>query len=357
MTSPRSSAVVFVTLSVIALFTWGFGETVTSPVVGFTSQTVNPGDDSILKVGFHQAPVFSGRLESDPVNLGGAWLFDFSGEPLAGENFQSGTHYVKAIDGQSAGATFEITSNESDKVTVVLGTGGIGLSGGDRVSIIPHWTLETLIPTQEQPASQRATGNFPPDRRLELYRYTSHAGTGFSPSRIFFLTVSGWKESKKGFPDANNEPIAADAVMWLRPRAGVDSWKLVTSGTVNSSDFVTLLKTHAEMHQDTVVGLNRPVPIAINDLGLNDEAVFRSSASTAGEDRLDELHILDNGVSGANRIPSAVYFRTGGEWRSDDAGFPEAMNVLIDSDSGLIVRKAPTENGEPVVWVNHPNYP
>lgn len=155
----------------------------------------------------------------------------------------------------------------------------------------------------------------------------------------------------------NDFPVAEGSVMWIRSRAGGNPWRLVTSGTVNSANAVTLLQTRTDGPQDNIVGLNRPVPVALNDLGLNEESVFRSSSSTASADRLDELHVLDNSGSGANRAPSAIYFRTGGEWRSDEAGFPESGGVLIDVDAGLIVRKAPTANGDPVIWVNQPNYP
>src|SRR6056297_1618580 len=168
------------------------GQTVSSPVVGFSSQTVSSSNDTVLKVGFQRSPVFAGRLTAPPTNLGVGRILELNGSPNAGVDELVDTHYVKVTTGGDEGAVYPITKNRGSEVTISTGSAAVQLSSGDGIKIIPWWTLDSFIPPEDQPAERKAQGNLPPDRRLELYLFSDFEGTGFSPSQVFFLTDEGW---------------------------------------------------------------------------------------------------------------------------------------------------------------------
>jgi len=346
---------------VIAFFTIALNDfinaqTVSSPVVGFVAVDIEPDSDTVVTVGFHQAPGFSGKLSGAPSISGGEASFNLQVVSIGANDEFAGSHYVRVRSGSENGKILPILSNTASSVTIDLeGATGLQIVSGDQISIISWWTLESLFPAAEQPAAQQSAGDLPPDRELELLLYDGGVGTSLSPSRIFFLTVSGWKESKRGFPSAGGTIIRPSAVMLLRSKSGGAAWRLLSSGSVNANDSSILLQTSANGPQDTVIGIDRPVAVKLNELGL--ESAFEESAGNAPGDRKDELLILDNSEGTKNRLPSATYFRSGGQWVIDDTGFPESGNDVIPAEAGLIVRKAISQNGLPVLWVNRPNYP
>lgn len=332
-------------------------QTVSSPVVGFVALDIQPDSDTVVTVGFHQAPEFSGKLSGAPLISDGAATLNLqAGSGIGTGNQFAGSHYIRVRTGNESGKILPILSNTASSVTVDLeGAAGLQIAIGDQISIIPWWTLETLFPSAKQPAAQQSAGDLPPDRKLEMLLYTGGVGTSLSPSRIFFLTASGWKESKRGFPSAGGVIIRPYAVMVMRSKSGGAAWKLFSSGSVNANDSAILLQTSANEPQDNVIGIDRPVAAKLSELGL--ESAFEESASNDSADRKDELLILDNSEGTKNRPPAATYFRSGGQWILDDAGFPESGNDVIPAEAGLIVRKSVSQNGLPVVWVNQANYP
>ncbi|MCF6238658.1 MAG: TIGR02597 family protein, partial [Candidatus Marinimicrobia bacterium] len=316
----------YIVVTLLAFAFNGFlnAETVSSPVVGFVALDIQPDSDTVVTIGFHQAAEFSGKLSAAAsISDGTATLNLQAVSGIGAANQFAGSYYIRVRTGNESGRVLPILSNTTSSVTVDLeGAAELQIAIEDQISIIPWWTLETLFPSAEQPAEQQSAGNLPPERKLEMLLYTGGDGTSLSPSRIFFLTASGWKESKREFPSAGGVIIRPFAVMLMRSKSSGVTWKLLSSGRVNENDSAILLQTSINGSQDNVIGIDRPVAAKLNELGL--ESAFEESASNDPADRKDELLILDNSESTKNRPPSATYFRTGGQWVLDGAGFPES---------------------------------
>lgn len=331
-------------------------QTVSSPTVGFVSLDIQPDADTVLTPGFSQAPDFSGKLSGTPTVNGSSAIINIQTQSVGTANQYANSHYLFVRSGGSSGMVLPITGNSVTSLIVDLSdVPSLSMAAEDAISIIPWWTIETLFPAADQPALQKAAGDLPPDRKVEILLYEGGQGTSLSPSRIFYLATAGWRESTRGFPSADDVIIHPRAVMVVRSSAGGSAWKLITKGNVNGNNSAMLLKTRNSGPQDNIVGIDRPVGAMLNELGM--ESAFVESASNAANDRADELLVMDNAGSAKNRAPSATYFRAGGQWRRDTSGFPESGGDVIPAEAGLIVRKAPTTNGDPVVWVNPPNYP
>lgn len=331
-------------------------ETVSSPIVGFVSVNVEPDSDTVFAPTFHKPASFVGRVAAAPTIANGVATISLNVANLGLLNEYADTHYLSILSGAESGKKFKITTSRSTSLDIDLdGQSSLSLLAGHEVAVIGYWTLESLFPPDQQPAEQKASGNFPPQRELELLVYEGGDGVSISPAHVYFLTTTGWKKSTKGFPDANTDIVQPNSVVVLRTNGGGTAWDLVTVGNVDQDPSAVVLRTAVGKKQDNMVGINRPVSVQVSELGL--ETAFIESPSTSEGDRQDELLVVDNSSGAKNRVPTRTYFRSGGAWISDEAGFPNADADEISPDSALIVRKAPTQDGLPVLWVNLPNYP
>lgn len=335
-----------------------WAQSVSSSVVGFTSVEVAPDQDTVLAVTLHESLDFAGSTDGQVTVVGATATVSLGDSYLGVADRFADSHYLKVLSGTERGRVLPVVGNSSTTVTVALeGTSVLAFEQGDQLAIIPWWTLASLLPPSMQPAEQVSSTDLPPDRQLEILLYQGGVGTSLSPTRVFYLAAGGWKESTLGFPEANGVRIHPHAALVVRARSGGSAFRLFTLGQVNEHDSARLLETRIGGRQDNVLGLHRPVSTTLDDLWANGlDLAFDESASTAAEERGDELLVIDNEDGSRNRAPAATYFRLGGQWVRDEAGFPEAGGDEIAPESVLILRKAPSATGDPVLWIDSPNY-
>ena len=185
------------------------------------------------------------------------------------------------------------------------------------------------------------------NRGTEVLLYEQRAaGTMRAASEVFYRLPSpaGWRSTASVSRLENDRAIAPDAQIGIRsagPGVTGDGWFLL-AGTMDPGTIATLL-AGGESRRDTVIGLQRAVPVRVRDLGLREGGAFEGSNGTGAAGRRDELLVYDNSADGLHPSPVAVYFHdlVTDTWRNATNPYAEAGDDLIAPGAGLIVRKAP----------------
>jgi len=327
--------------------------------VGFNKVTCKGGSDTIVAVPFHRNPAFTGKIGAPPsVDEGIATITPAGIATLPADAFAAQPHYLRFRDGGMDGAWFEVTGNTSASITIEVGLASLGgLSTDEMFDVIPHWTIETLLPKASQTTLHPSAGKLPPGRASSLMLADlTREGIRLAPDRIFFVNSQGWFEAARGFPAAGEVLVKPGQVLVVRHKPGAADTVFRTTNRVHRYDHPTLLKSGPDGPQDHAVGLMRPVPVKLSDLDL-DGTAFVSSASNAPGDRKDELLVYDNLTAALNKAPSKTYFRVGSQWRQDAGGsFPVANDALIPPSTAIVIRKAATTTERTLLWVNSPRY-
>lgn len=87
----------------------------------------------------------------------------------------------------------------------------------------------------------------------------------------------------------------------------------------------------------------------LKDLELISSGAFEASAGTLAFQRKDELLVFDNATAALNKA-AAIYFFSGGSWRSTTAGFPVSDDVEILPSQGFVIRKSTGASDSLIVW-------
>jgi len=298
--------------------------------VGVITLNVQPGSDAALSAPLHRAADFSGVVSvvdsSSVITVGGTpgWNVD---------TFAS-SHYLFVNNGDMEGAFAVVSANSADSVTLSfvsenLNLGQVGgLNVGDRISLIPFWTLGTLYPED----------SVPDGTRILLYDRTV-VGVNLSSAQSFtYFTGFGW------FAGANpgeNHPIYPDESYLIRAPAS-EGIEIALTGSVNVSDFrLALDSVDPGTTQDIRLTSSLPVPV---ELG----SIFGEDGVTDG----DRVLFFDNALSGVNKSSStsAVYF-AGFGWF---AGATDMNEYMIQPGKGFIYRKNGTNPADVVARVGSP---
>jgi len=331
----------------------------TTDPVGFSKVTCKGGSDTVVSVPFHRNPVFTGKIGAMPTTVGtGAVITPAGIVSLSANAFTATPHYLRFQNGGMDGACFEITANSSTSITIEFGGASLGgLSQGESFDVIPHWTLETLLPKASQTTLHPSTGKLPPGRKSSLMLAdATREGIRLAPDRLFFVNSQGWFQAAGGFPAADDVPVKPGQVLVIRHKTGAADTVFRTTERVHRYDYPTILTSGPEGPQDHAVGLMRPVAVKLSDLDL-DGIAFLDSLSAAPADRKDELLLFDNAVVALNKAPSKTFFRVAGQWVEDAGGaFPAANGVLIPPSTAIVIRKAATSTERTLVWINSPRY-
>lgn len=345
-------------LSLSMAVSGAFAATVYSPVVGFLKFVCPAGSDTVVSVPFHPSPRWAGRLLSAPTDQGGGvFRFDLKDSPsFANNELTSSPHLLYCRDASGPeGRHFPIVAHAADSVDVSAAAADLaGLTSDGLVSVIPGWTLDSLLPPASQTALHPSTGPLATERVSELLFFDdATAGTDLAPSRRFYVTASGWFEVG-GFADAGSTSIAPGQAFVIRHPAGVAATAFLPSQQVYGGKVALAIPVANGVARDTMLGLPRPVPLTLDQLDFA-PGQFVESASTAPGDREDQLLVFDNAATGLNKLPSATYYRSGGQWLR--AGTDVASgSVQIEPSAGLLLRKAAGGADAVAYWVNAPTY-
>lgn len=318
-------------------------EAVVSAPSGFLRVLCKGGTDTRVSVPFHPVARWSGPLAAAPVHAGdGAVRLSLGFPPsIAAGTFATSLHYVYVrATAAGEGRHFPIVMHGADTVDIEAAVGDLGgLAAGDRVEIIPGWTLGRLFPPGQQTTIHPSTGRLSSGRGSEILFFNEESeGIRLAPSRRFFLNEDGWIEVGS-YTAAGEVAVLPGQAFLIRHRAGSADTSFVAMQQVYVGPVSLPVRVVAGVRQDSTVAPPLPVPVALSSLSL-DGTIFEESPAFDAGSRRDELLVYDNAATGINKKPSAIYFRSGGKWIEDTVGFPDADAVRIEPSSALLIRKA-----------------
>ncbi|MEN3942763.1 TIGR02597 family protein [Prosthecobacter sp. SYSU 5D2] len=329
------------------------GQEISTPPVGFNSLVCPSGSDTYVSVSFNRPMAFLGAVDT----AGGSAVTP-QGELAwtANQFVTSGAHFVKFITGSKAGAFYEVTGNTGSALTLDLA--GDSLSGvveGDRIAVVPYWTLADLFPVGNQTIHQSVNTTSFGRRTVVLFPNLTGSGINLAPGGMYYQTSDGWKDALNGNASVNPR-LEPDQYLIIRHRSQDAATTFAAAGAVDTWTVRSVLATQANAGVDNPVSNLRPVPVKLKDLELISSGAFVGSGGTTSFVRKDLLHVYDHAVVGINKIPSRVYFYNTltQQWLSALESNRVADDDLILPASGFIIRKAKTGDGASSLWTHQP---
>ncbi len=329
---------------------------VTDPV-GFYKVVLLTNSDSFVSIPFTRPPAYTGIIDAISSNVvmvsGSPWTNNqFVYNPSGG---QSNTYYMLIVstNNNREGAYYLITANTTNTLTIDLvpeDLGGVG--SGDRISIIPFWTLNTVFPNGEGITPSPAIGG---KKTLVLFPNIGGQGINLAAAKSFYYSsVNGqWQELSSGTTNYNDQIILPDQYFIVRQQNNAPTSNCVFSGVVPMYKVRIPLYAQSGIQQDSFVALYRPAEQTLNESGLSN--VFLASPLIGG--KKDLLLVYDNNATNINK--SAVktyYYSQAGMWREFSSGTNDVgSEVVFRPGTGVIIRKVPT-NMPTIIWQNLPNY-
>ncbi|MCB1079892.1 MAG: TIGR02597 family protein, partial [Verrucomicrobiae bacterium] len=316
-----------------------------TPPVGIYKFNCLGGSDTVVSIPFHRAPIWQGTLDGPPVpvenqvsrlNLHGDGPFD-GGLPDDGRRY-----YAYFLPGsQREGTIASIVSSVGPSIEVNMGAGALaGATIGDRLAVIPAWTIADLFPPETQTSIHSSSGNLLTQRKSELLLFDS-SGEGINlsaPRKLFLRSDGNWIDSGT-FEEAGGIVVLPGAPFIVRHPVGCEDTEFVAKESVFVGRVAIPIRTGRDGGQDNAVALPRPIDLLLGELSFG-VGVFQESPTTDPGDRKDTLLVFDNTEARINKKPSGVFFRFSGKWYRDEPGFPEASDFVISGGAGMIVRKA-----------------
>lgn len=309
-----------------------FAQSAETPPVGFVSKTVPAGADATYAPAFHRTPAFVGVVETLPSST----TIQVSGTPGWSINQFKDTHYVLISSGPKDGLFAEISANSETSLSLSFLVGDLGtepgesVAEGDKIKIIPYWTLGTLIPQDSVP------------NNTQIFLYNrEQSGVNKSASSIYtHFTGFGWYN---GPTNGNGQIVYPDESIVVRAPVGAEV-NLTQVGTVPLDNVRTMLSNIAPgQDQDIRVTSTLPVGVPVGEL-------FTPGSAGNG----DKLLIFNDNSNGRNKSASAIltYF-AGFGWYSG----PTDMNqTMIQPGQGVVYRKAGANSAQNVIVNYTPPY-
>lgn len=325
---------------------------VAAPILsGYQRIALLGNSDSIISLPFARPEAAAGLVASAT----GAEI-TFAGDPAweAGDFVRAGaqtdTFYALVQTGAKEGAAFFITSNTESAITVDLdGETLAALAAGDRVAIIPCWTLATLFPSGAGIHPTVTMGVRPTEVLIPDFNAT---GTNASAASTYYYSGGTWLKVGTGATAHDHDILLPDALLTVRHNVNLAT-ELVCTGQVVPCDLAIVLGVNASRKRDNYLGLQRPASVSLADAGLISSGAFAASPTPGS--RTDELYVYDNTVARKNRSAAAIYYFWNNAWRKVGAG-----NAVFDTatvfqpGTGFVIRKSLSATAP--IWTNAPNY-
>jgi len=333
-------------LALVALTVTLYSQTsVTTTPVGYRTQTLAAGSDTILAPQFQRPSEFAGNISS-VLTSGSTATLSLASSLLTANVFQyvSGiqpkTYYVLVTAGNLIGTYFIIVSNSADTITINLD--GLTASSSDitSVEVHPYWTLNTLFPPSDANVSFVPSSSSILKRTQLLLPDCSGGGINRAANRTFFYlsSISDWVSTTTGSVKAGDTIIPPDQYLIHRNIGGTPSNLTHTVvGSLVVSQFTTYLSTLNTGQNDNYISIPRATDYTLSQLGFSDSN-FVQSTSKLIAGRKDQLLVYSTTGSGINRAATKTYFKYNGAWY-DTASISSAIDPLIPAGSALCIRK------------------
>lgn len=342
-------------VSIVALSSSVKAQEVYSQIVGAISIDLPAESDVIVAFPFKQSAVFRGVLESASEN--GSVALTVIADSLTSGAFdsQSGipTHYVVIKTGVQKGTHLDITSNTASTIVLSGGTSA-GLAHGDEILVYPHWTLSSAFPLGVANEDESEPGV----RKIEVIipEATSEEGD-MIPEGIFYFSGGSWRQVEAGIDAVvDNTVLYPGRAMVIRNNDTVGKNALFF-GEVIDAPIAILLSESDAYASDNFVGLNRPLAIALNELGLTTGGIFEETTDPDNPNDLLLVYSLTD--TGKNKKPVAEYYYYNEAWREVSAGASVDKGTdTIEPGMGLAVRKVQVDsNPKDTSWINEWSLP
>jgi uncharacterized protein (TIGR02597 family) len=326
-----------------------------SQIVGAISIDLPAESDVIVAFPFKQSAEFRGVLESASEN--GSVTLTVAADSLTSGAFdsQSGapTHYVVVETGVQKGTHLDVTSNTASGIVVGGGTSA-GLANGDGIAVYPHWTLGSAFPLGVDNEDESEPGL----RKIEVIVPESSSAEGdMIPEGIYYFSGGSWRQVGAGINAVvDNAVLYPGRAMVIRNNDTVAKNALFFGEVIDAPIAIPLSESD-QYASDNFVGLNRPLAIALNELGLTTGGVFEETTDPANPN--DLLLVYSSTAPGKNKKPVAEYYYYNGAWREVSAGAAVDKGTdTIEPGMGLAVRKVKVDsNPGDTNWVNEWSLP
>lgn len=325
--------------------------TAASAPAGFYRVDLLGNSDTIVSLPFTRPPAAAGVVASVASNV-----VTVSGNPVWTSNqfvyaptVQSNTYFMSICSGDKEGFYYPILSNGVDSLMLQLGADTLtGLNAGDRVTMIPYWTLGTVFLGGQ--GVHASTSPF--IRKTEVF-IPNLTGTGInlSASKTYFYMGGHWKQVGQQAAVNDDDPLLPDAYFIVRHNVTTNT-TLTLRGSAAMSKWVIPARANPAGNQDNMVALPRPAAVTLNASGLVESGAFRASPSPFI--RIDQLFTFDNTVVGKNKSASATYFYSNQKWQRVGQAVDVGEDPVFAPGAGVIIRKGAGPGA--AFWVNPPNY-
>ena len=341
--------------AMVALSSSVKAQEVYSQIVGAISIDLPAESDVIVAFPFKQSAEFRGVLESASEN--GSVTLTVAADSLTSGalDSQSGmaTHYVVIETGALKGKHMDIVSNTASTI-VVSGDTSTGLANGDEIAVYPHWTLSSAFPLGVANQDESEPGV----RKIEVIvpEATSEEGD-MIPEGIYYFSGGSWRQVEAGINTVVDDTVLYPGrAMVIRNNDTVAKNALFFGEVIDAPIAIPLSESDAYA-SDNFVGLNRPLAIALDELGLIAGGVFEETTDPDNPNDLLLVYSLTD--TGKNKKPVAEYYYYNGAWREVSAGASQNRGAdVIEPGMGLAVRKVKVDsNPEDANWVNEWSLP
>ncbi len=322
-----------------------------SQIVGAIAIDLPAESDVIVSFPFKQSAEFRGVIEStvddgmlhivvatDSLTIGS---FDANGDVP--------THYLVIESGTQQGVHLDIGSNTASQLTLLDGGIDAGLQNGDEIAVHPHWTLSSAFPNGVANHEELEAG----DRDIEVIVPQAFSPEGnMVPEGIFYFYNGGWREVSGGLASNADSTVLNAGRAFVIRNNDETGMKALFYGEVIDAPIAIPVSESDVFVADNFVGLNRPLGIAINDLGLTNGGVFEVTTDTA--DPKDMLLVYSSGAGRDKHLSPISYFYFNSEWRQlgDGSGADKGADI-VSPGMGVAIRKGKVDSNPQVVnWVN-----
>ena len=325
--------------------------------------------DTLVSLPFTRTPEYLGTIAS----VSGSTL-TVSGTPWSSNQFvyaqgtQSKTYFVLIGAGPSGttnpkeGCIYAITANTTNSLTLTLNGDSISsVPANSSITVIPYWTLATVFPATDSNVSFTPTTTTRTVKTTVLIPNYAGIGSNLASSTVYyFINASGnvgWRlNGDSSTKDHGDDILLPDGYFTVRNSNGSPTLPLALFGSALTGKVTVPQETQAAITQDNPSSMIRPIDISLNNTGLS-PANGSFAATTSTRALKDTLLVFNNLSVSINKPASAVYYYMNNAWRlNSDAPTIDHGADIIAAGSAIIVRKAPTGNGQTAFWTNTATY-
>jgi len=307
---------------IILVLSSGHGQTVSTPVVGFTSTTIQGTGSSgssqffsLVPIQLAKSPSFRGAFTASGTTL------TLSSGALASGTYNSGAsypaYYVRVEGGSGAGRTSDIVSNTTSTVTTADDLSTF-ISSATQISIVPHTKLTDVLGVS---GSQVIAGGSGANTADNIYL----VGSDGSFKIFYYKTGVGSGLKTQSNADATGLVVYPGEAILVGRRQTSNTGAVVVTGQLPSTNSVVPITQ----------GFNATgggVPVAFTLSQLTSLVQGGSGSSTA-----DNVFLIDQ-TDGQMKL---YYYKTG-----VGAGWKNAANTTvsssIDISSGFVIQRRPS---------------